>query len=148
MKESDKDELDKKEKVKKVENKKTTSKADKKEKTPNDEKKSKKDNIDAEKEKVLEVIKKAKEKGSITYAELATALGDINPEKLDNVFEALEKMGIKIVNVDSDNDSDDDFEEPNFEDLKDIGKKDYEVYTHLKEKVLPKKERILRRSYE
>jgi len=120
MKASDKDELEKKEKVEKVEKKKTTSKADKKEKIPNDEKKLRKDNIDAEKEKVLEVIKKAKAKGTITYAELATALGDINPEKLDNVFEALEKMGIKIVNVDSDNDSDDDFEEPNFEDLKEI----------------------------
>ena len=119
MKESDKDELDKKEKVKKVENKKTTSKADKKEKTPNEEKKSKKENIDAEKAKVLEVLKKAKSKGTITYAELAIELGDINPERLDKVFEALEQMGIKIGNDDSD-DSDDDFEEPDLEDLKEV----------------------------
>ena len=119
MKASDKDELEKKEKVKKVENKKTTSKADKKEKTPNEEKKSKKENIDAEKAKVLEVLKKAKSKGTITYAELATELGDINPERLDKVFEALEQMGIKIGNDDSD-DSDDDFEEPDLEDLKEV----------------------------
>ena len=82
--------------------------------------KNQNNNIKRDKEKVLDVIRKAKSKGSITYAELATALGDINPEKLDNVFEALEKMGIKIGNDDTDDDSNDDFEEPNLDDLKEV----------------------------
>ena len=87
----------------------------------NNEKNSKGEtsNISKEKDKVLEVVKKAQAKGTISYAELATELGDITPEKLDNVFEALEKMGIKIGNSDSD-DIGDDFEEPDLEDLKEV----------------------------
>ena len=74
----------------------------------------------SDKAKVLDVIKKAKVKGNITYAELAMALGDMNPEKLDKVFEELEKMGIKIGTEDATDDANDDFMEPNFDDLKEV----------------------------
>ena len=36
--------------------------------------------------KVTDIIKKAKEKGNITYGELATELGEANPEQIDKVF--------------------------------------------------------------
>ena len=64
----------------------------------------------------MEVIKKAKARGNITYAELAIQLGDINPENLDRVFESLEEMGIKIGR----DEFDDDFDEPDLDDLKEV----------------------------
>ena len=67
---------------------------------------------DAEK-KVTDIIKKAKEKGNITYGELATELGEVNPEQIDKVFDAFEEMGVSLLN--------DDFEdEPDIDDLKEV----------------------------
>ena len=62
--------------------------------------------------KVQEILKKAKEKGQITYGELATQLGDINPEQIDKVFDAFEEIGVDVLK--------DDLEEPDVEDLKEV----------------------------
>ena len=67
-----------------------------------------------EKEKVISILNKAKQKGEITYAELANELGEINPEKLDKVFDAFEELGVKISK------DDDDMAEPNEDDLKEV----------------------------
>ena len=67
---------------------------------------------DAEK-KVTDIIKKAKEKGNITYGELATELGEVNPEQIDKVFDAMEEMGVDVL-------KDDDIEEPDIEDLEEV----------------------------
>lgn len=64
--------------------------------------------------KVDEIIKKAKEKGNITYGELATQLGDINPEQIDKVFDAMEEMGVAVLK------DDDDLDEPDLEDLEEV----------------------------
>ena len=68
---------------------------------------------DKAKEKVEKIIKKAKEKGKITYGELASELDDINPEQIEKVFDAMESMGVDVLK--------DDFEdEPDEEDLKEV----------------------------
>ena len=65
------------------------------------------------KETVDKIIKKAKEKGKITYGELASELDDVNQEQIEKVFDAMEKMGVDVLK--------DDFEdEPNEEDLKEV----------------------------
>ncbi len=66
-----------------------------------------------EKEKVLNILNKAKETGKITYGELANELGEVNPEELDKVFEAFEEMGVNIA-------KDDDLLEPDEDDLRDV----------------------------
>lgn len=64
-------------------------------------------------EKVTKIIKKAKEKGKITYGELASELDDINQEQIEKVFDAMEAMGVDVLK--------DDFEdEPNEADLKEV----------------------------
>ena len=63
--------------------------------------------------KVKDIVEKAKEKGKITYGELATELGDINPEQIDKVFDAFEEMGVDVLKDDFD-------EEPDIEDLKEV----------------------------
>ena len=62
--------------------------------------------------KVTDIIKKAKEKGNITYGELASELGDVNPEQIDKVFDAMEEMGVDVLK--------DDLEEPDIDDLKEV----------------------------
>ena len=63
--------------------------------------------------KVKDIVEKAKEKGKITYGELATELGDINPEQIDKVFDAFEKMGVDVLKDDFD-------EEPDVEELEKV----------------------------
>ena len=64
-------------------------------------------------EKVNNILKKAKEQGTITYGDLAKELDDVNPEQIDKVFGAFEELGVSL--------SDDiDDEEPNIEDLKEV----------------------------
>ena len=65
------------------------------------------------KEKVEKIIKKAKEKGKLTYGELATELDDINPDQIEKVFDAMEEMGVDVLKDDFD-------DEPNEEDLKEV----------------------------
>ncbi len=64
-------------------------------------------------EKVREILKKAKEKGQITYGELASELGDANLEQIDKVFDAFEEIGVDVL-------KDDDLEEPDLEDLEEV----------------------------
>ena len=64
-------------------------------------------------EKVNSILKKAKEKGQITYGDLATELDDVNPEQIDQVFDAFEELGVDLL-------TDDLEEEPDIEDLKEV----------------------------
>lgn len=64
-------------------------------------------------EKVNNILKKAKEKGKITYGDLATELDDVNPDQIDKVFDAFEELGVDLL-------ADDMEEEPDIEDLKEV----------------------------
>ncbi|MBQ9298067.1 MAG: RNA polymerase sigma factor RpoD [Clostridia bacterium] len=61
---------------------------------------------------IEEIVKKAKEKGQITYGELANELVDANPEQIDQVFDAFEELGVDVLK--------DDVEEPELEDLEEV----------------------------
>ena len=63
--------------------------------------------------KVNNILKKAKEKGTITYGDLASELDDVNPDQIDQVFDAFEELGVDLLNDDLD-------EEPDIEDLKEV----------------------------
>ncbi|MGN1301719.1 MAG: RNA polymerase sigma factor RpoD [Clostridia bacterium] len=63
--------------------------------------------------KVDEILKKAKEKGKITYGELASELGEADAEQIDKVFDKMEAMGVDIS-------KDDEIEEPDLEDLEEV----------------------------
>ncbi len=66
-----------------------------------------------DKEKVMNMIKKAqKEGGKITYGELATQLGDANPDQIEEVFDAFENVGVNVFS--------EELEEPDFEDLEEV----------------------------
>ena len=68
--------------------------------------------MDSIKEKLNNIIKKAKEKGKITYGELASELDDANTEQIDKVFDAFEDMGVSVLKED-----DLDLEEPDIDEL-------------------------------
>ena len=65
------------------------------------------------KNKVMEIIKNVKNKGNITYGELASELGEVEPEEIDKVFEAFEELGINVL-------KDDDLLEPDIDDLEEV----------------------------
>ena len=69
-----------------------------------------KENMNKTDEKVKGILAKAKEKGNITYGELATELGDVNPEQIEKVFDAFEELGVDVL-------KDDDLIEPDIEAL-------------------------------
>ena len=64
-------------------------------------------------EKVQKLLNEAKEKGKITYEDLAKQLDDVNPEQMDSVFDAFEEIGVDLL-------PDDFEEEPDLEDLKEV----------------------------
>jgi len=64
-------------------------------------------------DKVNSILKKAKEKGKITYGDLASELDDVNPDQIDKVFDAFEELGVDLLQDDMD-------EEPDLEDLKEV----------------------------
>ena len=106
------------ENVEEIENKQTNSK-EKKEKIKKDgkseENKDEKQEEDKNqaKEKVETIIKKAKEKGQLTYGDLATELDNVNPDQIEKVFDAMEEMGVDVLK--------DDFEtEPDEDDLREV----------------------------
>ena len=99
-------------KEEKKEDKKETKKASKKEEKT--EKEVEKEAPTEKKEKVMNIIKTAKEKGNITYGELATELGEANPEEIDKVFDAFEEMGISILK------DEDDLLEPDIDELNEV----------------------------
>ena len=68
----------------------------------------------SEKDKVRDIVQKAKQKGKITYGELASELDEVNPEQMDKVFDAFEELGVDIL---KDDDAD---MEPDIEDLEDV----------------------------
>ena len=84
----------------------------KKAKKENKEIKEETNNTEDANKKVQDILKKAKEKGQITYGELASQLGDINPEQIDKVFDAFEEIGVDVLK--------DDLEEPDIEDLEEV----------------------------
>ena len=101
----------KKKKVKKVEESNKESKEkeneeNKSEKVPEEKKKIKDEKVD-------KILKKAKEQGKITYGDLAKELDDVNPDQIDQVFDAFEEMGVNLLSDDID-------EEPDIEDLKEV----------------------------
>lgn len=116
--EKDKENLEKMEKARKE----TKRKAEKKIEELNEHKakdkkeqhtKEKDENDKIKDDKVNNILKKAKEQGSITYGDLAKELDDVNPEQIDKVFDAFEALGVNL--------SDDlDDEEPDIEDLKEV----------------------------
>ena len=66
-----------------------------------------------DKEKINNIIQEAKQSGKMTYSDLASKLNDVNPEKMDEVFDEFEKDGIDLLPDDFD-------EEPDIEDLKEV----------------------------
>ena len=88
--------------------------AEKNEEMQKEEKeKTKEEEKEKTKEKVSSILQKAKEKGKITYGELATELQDVNPDQMDKVFDAFEEIGVDILQDGID-------EEPDIEDLNEV----------------------------
>ena len=116
--EKDKENLEKMEKARKDTKRKAEKKIEElnehKEKDKKEQHTKEKDENDKIKDdKVNNILKKAKEQGSITYGDLAKELDDVNPEQIDKVFDAFEALGVNL--------SDDlDDEEPDIEDLKEV----------------------------
>ena len=106
-KEIEKKAIDILEQVKNETKKNSNKKEDKVEKIETEEDKKLK------KDKVSSILAKAKEKGKITYGDLAKELDDVNPDQIDKVFDAFEEMGVSLLK--------DEFEEePDVEDLKEV----------------------------
>ena len=64
--------------------------------------KEQKNSEKTDKEKINNIIEEAKQKGKMTYGDLATKLNDVNPEKMDEVFDEFEKGGIDLLPDDFD----------------------------------------------
>ena len=75
--------------------------------------KENKEEKSSEKDKVIKILKEAKEKGNITYGELAAQLGDINAEEIEKVFDSFEELGVSVL-------KDDDLLEPDIEQLNEV----------------------------
>ena len=100
--------INKKEEKAKKDNENKKDKENKKVSEDKKENESKKDS-----EKINNIIEEAKQNGKMTYSDLATKLNDVNPEKMDEVFDEFEKGGIDLL-------PDDFEEEPDIEDLKEV----------------------------
>ncbi|MDE5831066.1 MAG: RNA polymerase sigma factor RpoD [Clostridia bacterium] len=98
----------------KVSTKESSKKTNKEEKEKQVIENEKQEEQISDKDKVNKILSKAKEKGSITYGELASELEDVNPEEIDKVFDAFEEIGVDLLK--------DDFEdvEPNIDELESI----------------------------
>jgi RNA polymerase primary sigma factor len=104
---------------KKAEAKKTTAKKEEKKAEKTEKKSTKKvekpvEEVEDANKKVQEIVKEAKEKGKITYGELATKLGEADTEEIDRVFDAFEELGVSVLK------DDDDLLEPTDEDLENL----------------------------
>ena len=96
------------------ENTEITKKEDQKQEIKDTGKEDKNEIGDSEKEKIQKIVNTAKAKGKITYGELAVELGEANPEDIDKVFEAFEKMGVNVLK------DDEDLLEPDIDDLNEV----------------------------
>jgi len=67
------------------------------------------------KEKVKKILTSAKEKGNVTYSELASELADASPEQIEKIFDAFEELGVNVGRDDAD-----DLFEPDIEDLEEV----------------------------
>ena len=116
---SDSEKIEKMEKVRKIAKKKAVEHEKEKENKKQDKeqnneaKNEEKDDDTLKNEKVNNILKKAKEKGTITIGDLASELDDVNPDQIDKVFDAFEELGVDLLNDDLD-------EEPDIEDLKEV----------------------------
>ncbi|MBP3585230.1 MAG: hypothetical protein J6J59_06050, partial [Peptococcaceae bacterium] len=56
-------------------------------------------NVNDEKEKVKQLLAKGKEKGSLSYEEIMDSLAttELSPEQIDDIYEQISAMGIKLV---------------------------------------------------
>ncbi len=118
MAEKKKEELEKKDlKIKKKEKieeaRKIAQKKAEDKKEIEKEEKENETNHKVKEEKVNSILKKAKEKGQITYGDLASELDDVNPDQIDQVFDAFEELGVDLL-------ADELEEEPDIEDLKEV----------------------------
>ena len=77
---------------------------------------------DIKSEKVQNLLKEVKEKGSITYEDLAKQLDGVNPDQIDSVFDAFQEIGVDLLDEDFD-------EEPDIEDLKEVENLKIEDFT-------------------
>ncbi len=100
-------------KTEKIEKARKVAKEKISEKKKKNENKKGEENDKIKEEKVNKILKKAKEKGTITYGDLATELDDVNPEQIDKVFDAFEELGVDLLNDEGE-------EEPDIEDLKEV----------------------------
>ncbi len=115
----DSEKIEKMEKARKIAKKKAVEHEKEKENKKQDKeqnneaKNEEKDDDTLKNEKVNNILKKAKEKGTITIGDLASELDDVNPDQIDKVFDAFEELGVDLLNDDLD-------EEPDIEDLKEV----------------------------
>lgn len=84
-------------KVKEVSKTKTTETKAKTKKAS--ENKVEKNSEKTDTEKINNIINEAKQNGKMTYSDLATKLNDVNPEKMDEVFDEFEKGGIDLLQM-------------------------------------------------
>ena len=65
--------------------------------------------IQNEKEKIKQLLAKGKEKGVLSYEEIMDSLSttELSPEQIDDVYEQISAMGIKLVHTDLDSDKED-----------------------------------------
>ncbi len=61
-----------------------------------------------EKEKVKKLLAKGKEKGVLSYEEIMDSLGttELSPEQIDDIYEQISAMGIKLIHTDLETDKD------------------------------------------
>ena len=98
-------------KSKKTKQEETLEEENNSKKTKKEESADEKNTEEAKKDKVKEIIEKAKSNGKMTYGELASELEEDNPEQIDKVFDAFEDLGLDL---------EEDLEEPNIEDLEEV----------------------------
>ncbi|MBE6112158.1 MAG: RNA polymerase sigma factor RpoD [Peptococcaceae bacterium] len=65
--------------------------------------------IQNEKEKIKQLLAKGKEKGVLSYEEIMDSLSttEFSPEQIDDIYEQISAMGIKLVHTDLDSDKED-----------------------------------------
>ena len=59
-----------------------------------------------EKEKIKQLLAKGKEKGTLSYQEIMDNLSntELSPEQIDDIYEQISAMGIKLIHEDGDKD--------------------------------------------
>ena len=65
--------------------------------------------VKKEKEKIRQLLAKGKEKGALSYEEIMDSLSntELSPEQVDDVYEQISAMGIKLIHSDHDKEKQD-----------------------------------------